>query len=281
MYRTRLQFTPESMFGKVRDVFKEHAKDKQGQYGISTADCLMSAFAMFSLKYPSLLQFDQARKHKVIRHNLKTLYGVKTPPCDTYMRERLDGQPLWIVRNAIKSTFAVLQRSKSLEAWKFLNEYYLINLDGTGFFSSNTVNCEYCCEKKHKKGTEEEYTTYHHQMLVGSIAHPSMRQVLPIGFEPIVKGDGDQKNDCELNAAKRWMNNFGAPIRNSPVIIVGDGLFSNAPFIQAIEDKRGKYILVAKEKDHKYLYDYFGRPSLLMWLTLWKQSKGLKNAIDI
>lgn len=69
MNRTRPQFTPEALFGKVRGVFNEHSSDKQGQYGISTADCLMSAFAMFSLKYPSLLQFDQARKHKVLSHN--------------------------------------------------------------------------------------------------------------------------------------------------------------------------------------------------------------------
>lgn len=61
---------------------------------ISLADSLSSALAMFSLKSPSLLAFDQARKNPNISHNLKTLYGVEQAPSDTYMREELD-RALW------------------------------------------------------------------------------------------------------------------------------------------------------------------------------------------
>ena len=43
---------------------------------ISTVDCLMSGLAVFGLKYPSLLQFDQSRHDEVLCHNLKTLYFV-------------------------------------------------------------------------------------------------------------------------------------------------------------------------------------------------------------
>ena len=46
----------------------------------------MSAFAMFSLKAPSLLAFDKERAEG----NLHTIYGIQRVPCDTYMRERLD-----------------------------------------------------------------------------------------------------------------------------------------------------------------------------------------------
>jgi hypothetical protein len=277
MNRTRPQFTPEALFGKVRGVFKEHSSDKQGHYGISTADCLMSAFAMFSLKYPSLLQFDQARKHKVLSHNLKMLYGVKEIPCDTYMRERLDGQPVEIVRKAIKPLIGELQRAKALEQWKFLGKYYPISLDATGFFSSEQVHCEYCCEKKYKKGTDEEYTIYNHQMLVGVIVHPDMRQVLPIGFEPIIKADGDTKNDCERNAAKRWLKNFRRDYPQLPVVFLGDGLFSNAPFIQEVEAHRGKYIIIAKEKDHKHLYDYFWKAEELDMVEFKETIKGVQK----
>jgi hypothetical protein len=94
-------------------------------------------------------------------------------------------------------------------------------------------------------------------MLVGVIVHPDMRQVLPIGFEPINKADGDTKNDCERNATKRCLKNFRRDYPQLPVVFLGDGLFSNAPFIQEVEVHRGKYIIIAKEKDHKHLYDYF------------------------
>jgi len=58
---------------------------------IPLVDHLMSGLALFGLKYPSLLQFDQnAREDETIAANIKSLYGIKTPPSDTCFRERLD-----------------------------------------------------------------------------------------------------------------------------------------------------------------------------------------------
>ena len=53
---------------------------------ISISDAFMSAFAMFSLKDPSLLAFE-ARCND---GNMKTLYGIGNVPSDTQMREILD-----------------------------------------------------------------------------------------------------------------------------------------------------------------------------------------------
>ena len=59
--------------------------------GPTLADCLMSALAMFGMKYPSLLQFDRdARSDDTVRANLHNLYGVKQAPSDTWMRACLD-----------------------------------------------------------------------------------------------------------------------------------------------------------------------------------------------
>ena len=94
-------------------------------------------------------------------------------------------------------------------------------------------------------------------MLIGSVVSPTMKQVIPVGFEPIIKEDGDNKNDCERNCAKRWLSLFRKAHPHLPTILVADGLYSNAPFIRAAKEKKCSYILVAKEKDHKYLCDYF------------------------
>ncbi len=41
----------------------------------------MSGVAVFSLKYPSLLQFDQHQdKEELVRKNLRALYGIKQAP---------------------------------------------------------------------------------------------------------------------------------------------------------------------------------------------------------
>ena len=56
----------------------------------SMSNVLMSAVAVFGLKYSSLLQFDQNKDKLRIRHNLRTLYGVRHAPCDSTLREVCD-----------------------------------------------------------------------------------------------------------------------------------------------------------------------------------------------
>ena len=55
---------------------------------IPLADALMSAFAMFSLKDPSLLAFDHRRHNP--NDNFRTIYGINRVPCDSQMRDILD-----------------------------------------------------------------------------------------------------------------------------------------------------------------------------------------------
>jgi len=79
--------------------------------------------------------------------------------------------------------------------------HYLLALDGTGYFSSQTIHCASCLQKGHRNGA----ITYFHQMLGAAIIHPDMREVIPLMPEPIVKHDGTDKNDGERNAAKRFV----------------------------------------------------------------------------
>src|SRR5438132_7875296 len=55
-------------------------------YGL--ADVLRSAFAMFSLKSPSLLSFKEQTKQE--EKNLKAIYHLHSVPGDTQMRATLD-----------------------------------------------------------------------------------------------------------------------------------------------------------------------------------------------
>ncbi|MBI3211248.1 MAG: hypothetical protein HYZ47_00985 [Simkania negevensis] len=91
---------------------------KEGR--IPLVDCLMSGLALFGLKFPSLLRFDQSKEDEIIKHNLATLYGVEKVPCDTYMRERLDLINPYYLRRTFCKLFAHLQRGKVLEDYLFL-----------------------------------------------------------------------------------------------------------------------------------------------------------------
>jgi len=72
----------------MRNGFAKITDHRPGKVAHTLADALMSGFAMFSLKDPSLLAFDERRYAGP--HNLKTIYGIGTIPCDTSMREILD-----------------------------------------------------------------------------------------------------------------------------------------------------------------------------------------------
>jgi hypothetical protein len=111
----------------------------------------MSGLAMFGLKFPSLLKFDERREEENIKHNLRTLYHVQQTPCDTYMRERCDEADPREVRKVYKTVLACVQRGKALEEFAYLDNHYLLPGDGTGFFASNSVRCVNCCVKHHNK----------------------------------------------------------------------------------------------------------------------------------
>jgi len=92
-------------------------------------------------------------------------------------------------------------------------------------------------------------------MLGACIVHPEKSNVIPLCPETIQNGDGSEKNDCERNAVKRFIGNFKREHPHLKVIIIEDGLASNAPHIRLLENNGMKYILGAKPGDHKFLFD--------------------------
>jgi len=119
--KERKHLSADALFHLVRSGFANIPAPRCEDVDISLTDTLMSAFAMFSLKAPSLLAFDKERAEG----NLHTIYGIQHVPCDTYMRERLDPvSPKWL-RPVFTSVFRQLQRGKALEEMVFLDGHYL------------------------------------------------------------------------------------------------------------------------------------------------------------
>jgi len=242
----RKHLSADALFRLVRSSFANITDARGEEVEIPLTDALMSAFAMFSLKSPSLLAFDKQR----IEGNLETIYGIPRAPCDTRMRERLDPVSPESLRPSFTSVFRQLQRGKALEDMVFLDGHYLVALDGTGYFSSPTIHCASCLQKVHRNGS----ITYYHQMLGAALIHPDVREVIPLMPEPIIKQDGTEKNDCERNAAKRFIAKLRQDHPHLKFIITEDSLSSNAPHIETLHDHDCHYILGVKEGDHAYLF---------------------------
>ena len=56
-------------------------------------------------------------------------------------------------------------------------------------------------------------------MLGAVIAHPDLKEVIPICPEPIMKEDGAKKNDCERNAAERLLRDFRREHPHLPLLL--------------------------------------------------------------
>ncbi len=243
--------------------FKRVPKQTIQDSTISMSDCLMSGLALFSLKYPSLLKFDNDRADDIIQHNLRSLYGIRNVPCDTYLRERLDQMPPRLLRKTFSTLFAQLQRGNELTPFQFMDDHYLLSVDGTGYFSSHQVHCEQCCIKNHRDGSK----TYYHQLLGAALVHPNHSHVLPFAPEPILKQDGNKKNDCEREASKRLLTDLRREHPHLKLIVIEDGLASNGPHIQLLTSLDMRFILGAKPKDHTFLFDWVEN-STVQWHEL-------------
>jgi len=245
----RKHLNADALFKALHDDFSKVSDYRRGDIEISMADALMSGFALFSLKDPSLLAFDERRQYDP---NLNTIYHIQNVPSDTQMRKILDPVDPEELRPVFKGPLRQLQRGKALERMVFFERCYLLSLDGTGFFSSKKLFSDICLKKVNSKTGE---VTYHLQMLGAAIVHPDFKEVIPLTPEFIVKQDGQTKNDCERNAAKRFFEKLRQDHPHLPLIITEDALSSNAPHIREAQKHNLHYILGVKEGDHSFLFE--------------------------
>ena len=146
----RKYLSADSLFGLIRSHFGTLPDPRSGEVEIPVDDALMSAFAMFSLKDPSLLAFDHRRDDP--NDNFRTIYGINHVPCDSQMRDILDPVDPLSLRPGFLDVFRCLQRGKALKPFVYLDGYYLVSLDGTGYFSSSKIHCKSCLVKEHRNG---------------------------------------------------------------------------------------------------------------------------------
>mgnify|MGYP000988906074 CR=1 FL=1 len=246
--RPRRYLSADALISLLRKRF-EAVPDgrRRGSTTYSMADALAGAFAMFSLKQPSLLMFQNQKDQPAI----KKLYQLDQVPSDSTMREILDGAEIDQLNEAFADIFYELQRGGILKQFVGADGYYAIAIDGTEYFRSDTIHCPQCMQRKVGK----DKTQYYHQAVVATLVHPDQKTVITLAVEPIVKQDGETKNDCERNATRRLLERFRRMHPQLKAIVVEDGLSSNAPHIADLKRLNLRFLLMAKPSDHQYLFN--------------------------
>ena len=240
----------DGMLQQIREGMARIKEHRPMNVSIPLVDGLMSGLALFVLKDPSLLAFE---KRKEAPENLRRIFGIEQIPSDTQMRTILDGVDPEGLRPQFTEVFSQLEQGGIVAEMRFMGRYHLLSLDGTKYFSSSTVHCELCLERRNSRTGA---ITYSHQMLGAALVHPDHKAVIPLCPEPIIRQDGAEKNDCERNAAKRFFEKLRQDHPHLPVIVIEDALSSNAPHIEELKRHNLRFILGVKPGDHSYLFNY-------------------------
>jgi hypothetical protein len=214
---------------------------------------LMSAFAMLFFQHPSLLEYQRRMQKRTGRSNLERVFQVEEIPSDTQMREILDGVPTEPLRRVLPQTFEQMRRV----GWttRFVTEvagqkYYPTVLDGSEYFHLTQIHCPSCLRQRQANGE----THYSHGVVAATVMRAGSHEILPLDAEEVRNTDGQQKQDCELTAAKRLVNRLRAEHRQLSVCVVGDDLYGHEPFIEELRAVRMSFVLVAKPTSHVALF---------------------------
>src|SRR3954452_11538881 len=120
----RKDLSADALFNMLGGQFASLPDARAGEVEITLGDALMSAFAMFSLKDPSLLAFDHRRRDPT--DNFRTIYGINRVPSDSQMRAILDPVDPVNLRPGFLDVFRRLQRGKALERFVYREGHYLL-----------------------------------------------------------------------------------------------------------------------------------------------------------
>ena len=234
---------------EVCEQFPEHRTGKNGQYELSDAG--MGAFSVFFTQCPSFLARQQELKLRKGRSNAEKLFELKEIPSDNQIRNLLDPVDPTHLGRFYRQTFQTLERAGVLKSFRSYSNQFLVALDGTEYFSSKKIHCENCSQRILQNGE----TNYFHSVLTPVIVQPGNEHVISLEPEYVVPQDGHEKQDCEIQAGKRWLEKNGDYYAKRGITILGDDLYSRQPFCQAVKDKHLHFILVCKPDSHPNLYE--------------------------
>jgi Transposase DDE domain len=249
--RLEEKITFDDLMETLSEEFAQLPDHRRANSSYELADVLRSAFAMFSLKSPSLLAFKELTKQE--EKNLKAIYHIQSVPSDTQMRTTLDPISPAPLRTLFAKLFNKLSEAGVIKEYEYWKGQLVISIDGVEHFCSTKVHCKHCTTRAHRNGE----TSYHHSGLAAVLVHPDQEEVFTLDFEPILNADGSKKNDCERNAAKRLCQDLRERYPDLKPILVEDALYANAPHLRQITGYGWLFVLNVKPDSHESLERQF------------------------
>jgi len=212
-------------------------------------DAGLAAFSVFFTQSPSFLAYQRQMQRQRGRNNAHSLFGVQRIPSDPHIRNLLDPVDPKDLREPFWAILALLDQAGYVADYQYAG-MLLLSFDGTGHFSSTEIHCPNCTHAVHG-----ETTYYSHSVMLPVLVRPGKAEVLMLEPEFIIPQDGAEKQDCERNAAKRWVKRNATHFAGRRVTLLADDLHCNQPFCQLLLDYDFDFIMTCKPDSHPALYE--------------------------
>ena len=242
----------------------------------SMGDIALSAFSVFFTQCPSFLSYQQAMQQSRGRNNASSLFQIQRIPCDNHIRQMLDPVEPSHLFSLFDDLHKAFDETGVLEAMRAVGRTRLIALDATWYFSSSSKNihCPNCSHLEHANGQ----LTHYHSAITPVIVSPGHSQVVPLRPEFITPQDGHVKQDCEIAAAKRWLQAHAQRYSTGNDTLLGDDLYAHQPFCRQVLLHDFHFFFTCKPDSHPYLSKWVQALEVGLDLhTLKARSKGKGN----
>jgi len=225
-------------------------KSNNQRYAIE--DAALSAFSTFFTQSPSFLDSQVRMQKQQGKNNAASIFGVHQIPSDNQIRNLLDPVPPETLFPLMALIGDELYRDGHLDRFRSINDTFLIALDGTDFFSSEKISCPCCTQSVLKNGK----TLNRHIAVTPVLVAPNQKEVIALAPQFVLPQDGHDKQDCELAASGRWLDEWGAHYAPWGITYLGDDLYCHQPHCERVLLQHANFLFTCKPDSHPTLYEW-------------------------
>ena len=243
-----------NLVGQIRSTFSAlpDCRKQGNNQKYAVEDAALSAFSVFFTQSPSFLDYQRRMQKHHNRNNAQSVFGVHQIPSTSQIGNLLDPIAPETLYPMLAGAGDKLYAQGCLEPFISIGGTLLVALDGTDSFSSERISCPCCTRQTLKNGK----TLYRHSVVTPVIVAPGQSRVVPLPPEFVVAQDGQEKQDCELAAAKRWLTAWGSHYAPRRITLLGDDLYCHQPFCEAVRQQQMDFLFVCKPDSHTLLYEW-------------------------
>ncbi len=206
------------------------------------SELIVAGITMYLFKEDSRNAMNENRNEENFKKNYEVLFKMKLPHMDTVddVMRQLDEKELESLK---ESMLKALLHKRSLHKFRFLREWFIVAVDGSGVWSFKEQHCDKCTHTTSKTGKK----TYFHNVLEAKLVCANGFS-FSLATQWIENYEEEyEKQDCETKAFKRLQNKLKLSFPRLSICIAADGLYPNEPFFNICKSNDWRFVVTFKE----------------------------------